>query len=156
MSETSPAAPASLTQEEAATRAATVTVERYDVALDMTGLLEGETLSSVSTITFSATPGSSTFVDCVAEVSAATLNGIELDLATISAGRIPLEDLAETNTLVVTASQSDTASSEGVLRTVDPSDGNVYVWTSFEPDDARRLWACFDQPDLKAVHGFTV
>ncbi|MER7300154.1 aminopeptidase N [Nocardioides sp. NPDC127514] len=156
MSATSPAAPASLTQEEAAARAATVTVERYDISLDMTGLLEGETLSSVSTITFSATPGSSTFVDCVAEVSAATLNGTELDLATISAGRIPLEDLAETNTLVVTASQSDTASSEGVLRTVDPSDGNVYVWTSFEPDDARRLWACFDQPDLKAVHGFTV
>ncbi|GGR52628.1 aminopeptidase N [Nocardioides luteus] len=156
MSDTSPAAPASLTQEEAATRAATITVDRYDIALDMTGLLEGETLSSVSTITFSARPGSSTFVDCVADVSAATLNGAELDLATISAGRIPLTDLAETNTLVVSASQSDTASSEGVLRTVDPSDGNVYVWTSFEPDDARRLWACFDQPDLKAVHAFTV
>ena len=123
---TSPAAPASLTQEEAAARAATVTVERYDISLDMTGLLEGET---VATITFSATPGSSTFVDCVAEVSAATLNGTALDLASISAGRIPLEDLAATNTLVVTASQSNTASSEGVLRTVDPSDGNVYVFT---------------------------
>ncbi|EGD42950.1 aminopeptidase N [Nocardioidaceae bacterium Broad-1] len=156
MSEISPAAPASLTQEEAAARAASITVERYDISLDMTGLLEGETLSSVSTITFSATPGSSTFVDCVAEVSAATLNGTDLDLTTISGGRIPLEDLAETNTLVVSASQSNTASSEGVLRTVDPSDGNVYVWTSFEPDDARRLWACFDQPDLKAVHAFTV
>ncbi|WP_328530903.1 aminopeptidase N [Nocardioides sp. NBC_00368] len=156
MSAISPAAPASLTQEEAAARAASITVERYDISLDMTGLLEGETLSSVSTITFSATPGSSTFVDCVAEVSAATLNGTDLDLATVSAGRIPLEDLAETNTLVVSASQSNTASSEGVLRTVDPSDGNVYVWTSFEPDDARRLWACFDQPDLKAVHAFTV
>ncbi|NYI77213.1 aminopeptidase N [Nocardioides panzhihuensis] len=156
MSETSAAAPASLTQDEAAARAATVTVERYDITLDMTGLLEGQTLSSVSTITFSATPGTSTFVDCVAEVAAATLNGTELDLATITAGRIPLEDLAETNTLVVAASQSETASSEGILRTVDPSDGNVYVWTSFEPDDARRLWACFDQPDLKAVHAFTV
>ncbi|MGY0390799.1 aminopeptidase N [Nocardioides sp. WG-D5] len=156
MSEISPAAPSSLTQEEAAARAASITVERYDISLDMTGLLDGETLSSVSTITFSATPGSSTFVDCVAEVSAATLNGTDLDLTTISGGRIPLEDLAETNTLVVSASQSNTASSEGALRTVDPSDGNVYVWTSFEPDDARRLWACFDQPDLKAVHAFTV
>ncbi|NGN94610.1 aminopeptidase N [Nocardioides sp. KC13] len=156
MSDNSPAAPASLTQEEAAARAAAVTVERYDITLDLTGLLEGETLASVSTITFTASPGSSTFVDCVAEVSTATLNGTEIDLATISAGRIPLEGLAETNTLVVSASQSNTASSEGVLRTVDPSDGNVYVWTSFEPDDARRLWACFDQPDLKAVHAFTV
>ena len=54
------------------------------------------------------------------------------------------------------AAQADTASSAGILRTVDPSDKLVYVWTSFEPDDARRLWACFDQPDLKAPHAFTV
>ncbi|TQL68732.1 aminopeptidase N [Nocardioides albertanoniae] len=156
MSETSPAAPASLTQEEAAARAAAISVDRYDIALDLTGLLGGETLTSISTITFSAAPGTSTFVDCVAEVSAATLNGTALDLSTLDADRIPLPDLAATNTLVVTASQSDTSSSEGVLRTVDPTDDNVYVWTSFEPDDARRLWACFDQPDLKAVHAFTV
>ncbi|MGH3352407.1 MAG: aminopeptidase N [Nocardioides sp.] len=156
MPEIPAAAPASLTRDEAAARAATLTVDRYDIELDMTGLLEGETVTSVSTITFSATPGASTFVDCVADVSAATLNGATLDLATIEAGRIPLEGLAETNTLVVAASQSNTASSEGILRTVDPTDGNVYVWTSFEPDDARRLWACFDQPDLKAVHAFAV
>ena len=47
-------------------------------------------------------------------------------------------------------------SSSGILRTVDPSDGLVYVWTSFEPDEARRMWACFDQPDLKAPHRFVV
>ena len=37
-----------------------------------------------------------------------------------------------------------------ILRSVDPHDKLVYVWTSFEPDGARRVWACFDQPDLKA------
>ena len=58
--------------------------------------------------------------------------------------------------LVVAASQSDTGASAGILRTVDPTDKLVYVWTSFEPDDARRVWACFDQPDLKAPHRFTV
>ena len=52
--------------------------------------------------------------------------------------------------------QSDTGSGAGILRTVDPSDGLVYVWTSFEADDAQRAWACFDQPDLKAPHRFTV
>ena len=48
------------------------------------------------------------------------------------------------------------AAASGILRTVDPSDKLVYVWTSFEPDEARRVWACFDQPDLKAPHAFTV
>ena len=52
--------------------------------------------------------------------------------------------------------RDSTASSEGILRTVDPTDDLVYVWTSLEPDEARRLWACFDQPDLKAPHAFTV
>ena len=41
-------------------------------------------------------------------------------------------------------------------RRVDPADGEVYVWMSFEPDEARHVWACFDQPDLKAPHAFTV
>ena len=48
--------------------------------------------------------------------------------------------------------QSRDAAGEGVHRSVDPSDKEVYVWTSFEPDEARRVWACFDQPDLKAPH----
>ena len=41
-------------------------------------------------------------------------------------------------------------------RAVDPGDDNVYLWTTFEPDEARYAWACFDQPDLKAPHAFTV
>ncbi|MDX6260213.1 MAG: aminopeptidase [Kribbellaceae bacterium] len=52
--------------------------------------------------------------------------------------------------------QANTADGEGVHRAVDPADGEVYVWTSYEPDQARYVWACFDQPDLKAPHVFTV
>ncbi|MEP9383664.1 aminopeptidase N [Nocardioides sp. KR10-350] len=149
--------PASLTLDEAVARAALLDVERYDVALDLTGLLDGDTLTTTSMITFTCSePGAATFVDCVAEPVVATLNGAPLDLSTAADGRIPLPALADRNTLVVTSRQSDTGSGRGVLRTVDPSDGLVYVWTTFEPDDARRLWACFDQPDLKAVHAFTV
>ena len=52
--------------------------------------------------------------------------------------------------------QPETTDGQGVHRSVDPADKEVYVWTSFEPDEARHVWACFDQPDLKAPHAFTV
>ena len=45
---------------------------------------------------------------------------------------------------------------EGLHRSVDPSDGNVYLYTQFEVPDARRVYAVFDQPDLKAVFDFSV
>ena len=147
----------SLTEQEAADRAALIAVERYDIEVDLRGLYEGEVLESTSTVTFTcSSPGAATFVDCAAEVRSATLNGVSIDLATVEDGRVPLTDLSAHNVLVVVASQSDTTSGAGILRTVDPSDKLVYVWTSFEPDEARRAWACFDQPDLKAPHAFTV
>jgi len=151
------AGPLSLTRAEAGERYALLDVERYDVAVDLRGLFDGEVLEATSTIAFRChQPGASTFVDCVARVTKATLNGVELDPATAERGRLPLSDLRAENVLVVTSSQSDTATAHGIKRTVDPSDKLVYLWTSFEPDMARRAWANFDQPDLKAVHGFTV
>ena len=147
----------SLTKEEAATRSALLEVQRYDIAADMTGLLEGDRFASVSTITFTCSePGASTFVDCAADIARATLNGTEIDISGAARGRLPLPALAADNVLVVETSTTNTATGEGILRTVDPTDGLVYVWTSLEPDEARRLWACFDQPDLKAPHRFVV
>ncbi|WP_210651791.1 aminopeptidase N [Nocardioides sp. SYSU D00065] len=146
-----------LTQSEAARRSALVEVQRYDIAVDMTGLLEGDRFASVSTVTFTcAEPGASTFVDVAMDVSRATLNGAELDVSTAADGRLPLPALAAENVLVVEASTTNTGTGEGILRTVDPTDDLVYVWTSLEPDEARRVWACFDQPDLKAPHRFVV
>jgi aminopeptidase N len=140
---------ASLTREEAETRSSLIQVNRYDIETDFRGLLECDTLVSTSTITYSCLrPGSSTDVDVVAEIRAATLNGQALDLSTHADGRLPLPELAADNVLVVTSAQSDTDSSNGIQRTVDPSDKEVYVWTSLEADEARRVWACFDQPDL--------
>ncbi len=151
------AAPASLTREEAVEREALLEVQRYDVAVDLRGLLEGDVLEATSTITFRCRrPGASTFVDCCAEVRHATLNGVALDSSTVERGRLPLPDVQADNVLVVASAQTDTATAHGIKRNVDPSDKQVYVWTSFEPDMARRAWANFDQPDLKAVHGFTV
>ncbi|MCD6640830.1 MAG: aminopeptidase N [Nocardioides sp.] len=147
----------SLTREEAAERTSLISVDRYDIDVDMTGLLEGSRFASRSTIAFTcAESGADTFVDCAADVSRVVLNGAEVDLANVRDGRIHLTGLQETNVLVVEASTDNTAAGEGILRTVDPTDGLVYVWTSLEPDEARRLWACFDQPDLKAPHRFVV
>ncbi|MET0837441.1 MAG: aminopeptidase N [Marmoricola sp.] len=145
----------SLTHVEAEARAALLEVRRYDIAVDMTDLLTGTDLRCVSTISFtSRDPGTPTFVDCAAPVVSAQLNG--RDLPPAEQGRIRLEGLAEENMLVVETLQPETVDGEGVHKAVDPADKEVYVWTSFEPDEARHVWACFDQPDLKAPHRFTV
>ncbi|HET7739731.1 MAG TPA: aminopeptidase N, partial [Mycobacterium sp.] len=142
---------ASLTRDEAAERAALVSVQRYDVHVDLRGMLDGDVWAATSTISFTCTrPGADTFVDCVGNVSAVTLNGRSLDPGTAERGRIPLPDLEADNVLVVSHTQSDTRSGTAILRTVDPNDKLVYVWSTFEPDMARYAFACFDQPDLKA------
>jgi aminopeptidase N len=146
-----------LTTHEAKTRSDLLEVQRYDIDVDMTGLLEGEEWRSTSTITFACSePGATTFVDVAMDVTRATLNGDDVDVSAAAAGRLPLPALAADNVLVVEARTTNTATGEGILRTVDPTDKLVYVWTSLEPDEARRVWACFDQPDLKAPHRFVV
>ncbi|MER6423752.1 aminopeptidase N [Streptomyces sp. NPDC001137] len=145
----------SLTRGEAERRAALLTVERYDVDVDLTALPDGPEVRCVSTVTFTChEPGAESFVDCAAEVVGATLNGTALTPS--GDGRIPLPALAGHNVLRVESIQADTAAGEGVHKATDPADGEVYVWMSFEPDEARFVWACFDQPDLKAPHAFTV
>ncbi|MET7486370.1 aminopeptidase N [Streptomyces sp. NPDC005538] len=145
----------SLTRIEAERRAELIAVERCDVDVDLTALPDGPEVRCVSTVTFTCRePGAETFVDCAARVLSATLNGVAL--APAEDGRIPLTGLAEHNVLRVESVQADTTSGEGVHKATDPADGEVYVWMSFEPDEARFVWACFDQPDLKAPHAFTV
>ncbi|MET7420067.1 aminopeptidase N [Dactylosporangium sp. NPDC005555] len=145
----------SLTQAEAEHRAALLTVERYAVDIDFTDLPAGPAVRCVSEVTFTCRePGADSFVDCAAEVVGATLNGAALPPA--QDGRIPLPRLAAVNRLRVETVQTETRDGEGVHKAVDPADGEVYVWTTFEPDEAHFVWACFDQPDLKAPHEFTV
>ncbi|MDX6361941.1 MAG: hypothetical protein QOC85_944 [Streptomyces sp.] len=147
--------PRSLTRTEAERRSALLAVERYDVTVDLTGLAAGPEVRCVSTVTFGCRePGAETFVDCAAQVLSATLNGVPLTPS--GDGRIPLPSLAGRNVLRVESVQANTTAGEGVHKAVDPADGEVYVWMSFEPDEARFVWACFDQPDLKAPHAFTV
>lgn len=145
-----------LTRVEAQERAALVTVHSYDVVLDLT--TGAETFASTTTVTFASTPGASTFIDAITRtVHSVTLNGVELDPAVVSDGiRIQLDDLDDENELTVVADAEYTNTGEGLHRFVDPVDNEVYLYSQFEVPDSRRMFAVFEQPDLKASFAFTV
>jgi aminopeptidase N len=145
-----------LTRVEAEERKAIVDVTSYNVTLDLTS--GEETFASTTTVQFSATPGSSTFIDAITRtVHSVNLNGVELDPAEVSDGvRISLAKLEASNTLTVVADAAYTNSGEGLHRFVDPVDNEVYLYSQFEVPDSRRVFAVFEQPDLKATFQFTV
>ena len=145
-----------LTRVEAQERKAIVDVASYVVALDLT--TGDETFASTTTVTFSAKAGASTFIDAFTRtVHSVTLNGQSLDPAVVSDGvRIQLDGLAAENELTVVADAIYTNTGEGLHRFVDPVDGEVYLYTQFEVPDSRRVFAVFEQPDLKATFQFTV
>jgi aminopeptidase N len=145
-----------LTRDEARERAGLLAVSAYDVTLDLTA--SSTTFASTTVVRFTATEGASTFIDLIAPtVRTVTLNGRALDPATVVAdSRIALEGLAARNELRVEAECAYTHTGEGLHRFVDPVDDEVYVYSQFEVADSRRVFAVFEQPDLKAVFTFTV
>jgi aminopeptidase N len=144
-----------LTRLEAQERSALLSVESYDIALDLT--TGAETFRSTTTVTFSATAGASTFIDAITRtVHAITLNGASVDVAAADGLRIRLDDLAEHNVLTVDADMEYTNTGEGLHRFVDPVDGEVYLYSQFEVPDSRRVYPVFEQPDLKAEFTFTI
>ncbi|MFJ6717693.1 MULTISPECIES: aminopeptidase N [unclassified Streptomyces] len=149
-----------LTREEAQQRAKLLTVDSYEIELDLSGAQEGGTYRSVTTVRFeSAEEGAGTFIDLVApSVHEVVLNGKALDVATVFRdSRIALERLAAgDNELRVVADCAYTNTGEGLHRFVDPVDQQAYLYTQFEVPDARRVFASFEQPDLKATFRFTV
>jgi aminopeptidase N len=151
-----------LTQEQARERAALLDVESYTVDLDLTdgaGKPGEGTFRSTTTVRFSCrTPGASSWIDVVAaRVSAATLNGAALECAGYDeANGIVLPALAADNEVTIEADGRYMNTGEGLHRFVDPVDGGVYLYSQFETADAKRMYACFDQPDLKAVHRIRV
>ncbi|MGS2617561.1 aminopeptidase N [Micromonospora sp. LZ34] len=139
----------SLTRVEATARGAAITVESYQVDLDLTG--GAERFRSHVTIRFRATPGAATFAEVKpAKLLAVRLNDSDLDPATLDDNRLSLTGLAEVNTLTVEAEMAYTNTGEGMHRFVDPADGETYLYAMSFLDDVQRIFAAFDQPDLKA------
>ena len=149
-----------LTREEAQQRAKLLTVDSYEIDLDLSGAQEGGTYRSVTTVRFDvAESGTESFIDLVAPtVHEVALNGDALDPAELFAdSRIALPGLLEgRNILRVVADCAYTNTGEGLHRFVDPVDNQAYLYTQFEVPDARRVFASFEQPDLKATFQFTV
>ena len=146
-----------LTREEAAARAAVLRVDSYDVRLDLT--TGPETFRTVTTARFACSePGTDSFIDLIADsVERVTLNGADLDAAALFAdSRVALPGLAADNELTIEATGLYTNTGEGLHRFVDPVDNEVYLYTQFEVPDSRRMYAVFEQPDLKAAFTFTV
>ncbi len=146
-----------ITRAEAAERAGLLRVDSYDVVLDLTG--SDRTFGTTTTVTFGCTaPGATTWIDLVAEtVHSVVLNGTALDLASVVDGpRITLPDLSEDNVAIVVADGLYMNTGEGLHRFVDPVDKETYLYTQFESADSRRMYAVFEQPDLKAAFGLTV
>jgi aminopeptidase N len=144
-----------LTRDEAMARSALIQVTSYEVELD---LVDGDsTFGSVSVIRFGCgAPGSSTFVDLTAPaVREIILNDEPVSLDAFDGDRITLEDLAPENVLRVVADCSYSRSGEGLHRFTDPADGRVYLYSDLETFDAHRVYACFDQPDMKASYELT-
>lgn len=145
-----------ITRAEASERSDLISTTSYEVVLDLTS--SGPTFATTTTALFACTtPGAHTWIDLIApKVESVTLNGIELPVAEVVQGaRILLPNLEVTNTLVVVAQGKYMNTGEGLHRFVDPVDNETYLYTQFESADARRMYACFEQPDLKATFTLT-
>ena len=150
-----------LQRDEASDRSALITTHSYDVSLDVRQAPNPDVpgYTSRSVIDFSARePGGSTFLDFIgSEVHSVFLNGKGLPVADIVDGaRIRLDNLQAENQVTVTGTALYSTSGEGMHRFFDPADGKCYLYTQYEPADARRVFADFEQPDLKAEFTFHV
>ncbi|MFC3238105.1 aminopeptidase N, partial [Streptomyces nitrosporeus] len=145
-----------LTRDEAQTRAHLIDVHRYTVDLDLT---TGEnTFGSRTTIRFTARTPGDTFVELKPEtLHTLTLDGQPLDPHHLDGNRYPLHGLtAGPHELTADTTMRYSRTGEGMHRFTDPADGETYLYTQLFLDDVQRVFAAFDQPDLKAAFDITV
>ncbi|MGR6520937.1 aminopeptidase N [Rhodococcus erythropolis] len=148
---------ANLNRSEVAERSRTIDVTGYRVELDLRSAADSasKTFSTVTTIDLTSS-AESTWLDFIG----AAVDSVEVDGASIpveyDGSRIVLRGLGGSNVVRVAAHGHYSRSGEGLHRFVDDADDQTYLYTQYEPADARRVFACFEQPDLKAPFTFEV
>ena len=154
--------PPNLTRTDAEKRAALLAVSEYTVDLDLTdgaGAPGERTFAVTTTVRFRCSePGADSWIDWVGDgISSAECNGVALDVSGYSEDEgLALPGLAADNELHIVATGRYTNTGEGLHRFVDPVDEAVYLYSQFETADCKRLFPCFDQPDLKARYTLNV
>lgn len=146
---------ANLTQLETAARAASVTVHSYRVDVDVRdAITDALTYPVVATIELTA--DGDTWLDFLGDsVSAVTVDG-QARAVSYDGARIALTGLAGRGVVRVEALALYSRTGEGLHRFVDPADGETYLYTQYEPADARRVFPNFEQPDLRAPFTFSL
>ena len=145
-----------LIREEARDRRQLLDVRSYQVELDLAGG-DGTFLSACTVRFHCSAPGTASFIELTAPaVREIVLNGDPVSISAFDGNRIALDGLQATNELRVVAECAYSRSGEGLHRFTDPSDGGIYLYSDLETFDAHRVYACFDQPDLKASFEFSV
>ena len=144
-----------ISRKEAAERSATISTHSYQVSIDVTK--GNEYFLTKSIVKFSAKPGSATFIDAVGrKVLTAKLNGDDVDTSNYDGESIFLKNLADENELVIELEALYSKTGEGLQLSVDPVDNEVYLYSQGETAYIRKMYPCFDQPDLKATFQLTV
>jgi aminopeptidase N len=145
-----------LTYAEARERARLIDPRGYHISLDLTG--GDEVFGSVTVVRFGCrAPGASSFVEIrPARLRRVVLNGQDVDPATLDGNRLPLTGLRAVNELRVEADMPYSRTGAGMHRFTDDADDETYLALHAGLDNAQRVFAAFDQPDMKAAHRATV
>ncbi|TRW43677.1 aminopeptidase N [Georgenia yuyongxinii] len=150
---------ANLTRTAARERSTHLRVSEYLVRLDLSGAPDPArtTFPTTTTVRFTAT-APTTFLDFLSEVSSVVVNGRSV-VPEHDGSRVLLTGLTadgSENEVTVQGEGLYSRTGEGLHRFTDPVDGATYLYTQYEPADSRRVFATFEQPDLKASFTFEV
>jgi aminopeptidase N len=145
-----------ISRSEAQERSRLISVESYEVFLDVSQ--DADTFIAKSTVTFSCNlPGYDTFIDAVAvRIITATLNGQAIDTSSFDGESVFLKNLAKDNVLVIESEVAYSKTGEGLQKSVDPADQEIYLYSQGETAHIRKMYSCFDQPNLKAIFNLSV